>query len=157
MATLTTRKASNWVDRGEPAGPVLSRLLAHYFDRHGEEHREWLAAQAAIILGMVDADASEVQVAAYLRHLGRTIALPGGAPPGARLVAIALWHAGKAALVRDLAERVLRGEIPRNDPTPEALAAWLVPRLLSPEEYAAYQAELRASDESGETGPRLMR
>ena len=143
MATLTSRKAGNWVDRGEPAGPTLARLLAHYFARHDEEHREWLAAQAAIVLGMVEADASEVQVAAYLRYLGRTLALPDGAPPGARLVAIAMWHAAKAALVRDVAERVLRGEIPPNDPTPEPLAAWLVPRLLSPEEFAAYQAEMR--------------
>jgi hypothetical protein len=153
MATLTSRKASNWVDRGEPAEPTLARLLAHYFARHAEDDREWLAAQATIIRGMVEADASEVQVAAYLRHLGRTLALPGGAPPGARLVAIALWHAAKAALVRDVAERVLRGEIPPNDPTPESLASWLVPRLLSPEEFAAYQAEVRRGDESREAEP----
>ena len=157
MATLTSGKASNWVDRGEPAGPVLARMLAHHFDRHGDEHREWLDAQAAVIIGMVEADATEVHVAGYLRHLGRTLATPADAPaaarPGARIVAIALWHAAKAALVRDLAERVLRGEIPPNDPTPERLASWLVPRLLSPEEYAAYQAELRATGERGPGDP----
>ena len=33
MSPLTNPKASNWVDRGELATPVLMRLLAFHFDR----------------------------------------------------------------------------------------------------------------------------
>jgi hypothetical protein len=48
-----------------------------------------------------------------------------------RPTAIARWHIAKAALVRDVSERVLRGEIPVNQPTPDSFSHWVASRLLS--------------------------
>jgi hypothetical protein len=52
-------------------------------------------------------------------------------PLNPRPTAIALWHIAKAALVRDVSERVLRGEIPVNQPTPDSFSHWVASRLLS--------------------------
>ena len=58
-----------------------------------------------------------------------------------RIRAIALWHVAKAALVRDFAERVLRGDVPANEPTSDGLGHWLATRLLSPDELARFERE----------------
>lgn len=52
-------------------------------------------------------------------------------PLNARATTIALWHIAKAALVRDFSERVLRGESPVNQPTPDSFSHWVASRLLS--------------------------
>jgi hypothetical protein len=67
-----------------------------------------------------------------------------------RSAAIGLWHAAKAALARDLAERVLRGEIPPNTPTPELLGHWLAARLLTAEELAVFEQEGRTAATAGD-------
>ena len=144
MPILTAAKAGNWVDRGEPAEPTLRRILAFYFDRHDAADEQWLAEHAAAIRGLVEADATEVHVASYLYRVLRDAGLP--APPRGRVTAIALWHVAKAALVRDFAERVLAGEIPRPAPTPEPLSRWLAARLLTPAELEAFE---RGNEELG--------
>src|SRR5690348_9478413 len=58
--TIISKKASNWVDRGEPALPTLRRVLAHFFERFTPEDHEWLTEHAQTILGMLAADATEV-------------------------------------------------------------------------------------------------
>ena len=136
---ITSEHAGNWVDRGEPAEPVICRILAHHFDRHAEDDAPWLLQHARTVLGMVEADAPEAQVAGYLRSVARELGLEPGQPVGTRLVAVALWHAAKAAQVRDFAERVLRGEVPVNTPTPEPLGEWLAARLLNEDELAMYR------------------
>jgi beta-phosphoglucomutase-like phosphatase (HAD superfamily) len=60
---------------------------------------------------------------------------------------VALWHIAKAALVRDFAERVLRGEVPVNEPTPDSFSHWVASRLLSPDELARYEAEVSELDD----------
>jgi hypothetical protein len=139
--TIISKKASNWVDRGEPPQPTLRRVLAHFFERHAPDDQPWLDEQANIILGMVAADATEVHIAGYLRSVVRETGLPTREPLGARSAGVALWHVAKAALVRDFAERVLQGEIPVNAPTPDRFSHWLAERLLSPEELAQFEAE----------------
>ncbi len=134
---LSTSKAGNWVDRGEPPEPTLRRILAFYFGRHDAADEPWLAEHATAIRGLVEADATEVHVAAYLYRAVRDLGLP--APARGRVTAIALWHAAKAALVRDFAERVLRGEVPRPVPTPEPLSQWLTARLLTPSELEEFE------------------
>lgn len=145
MPTMTSRKAGNWVDRGEQPGPTLERILGHHFARTAPGDRPWLAGHAAAVLGMVDADASEVQVAGYLRSIARELgyAGPAGGPPCGRVVAIALWHAAKAALVRDHAQRLLRGNRAPSAQPQERLSHWLAARLLTPEELAEFE---RGSD-----------
>jgi hypothetical protein len=123
--------------------PVLRRILAHHFDRHELADVPWLDEHARAVLGMVEADATEVHVTGYLRSVARELGLGPGEPPATRMVAVALWHAAKAALVRDFAERVLRGEVPVNAPTPERLSDWLAARLLSEDELSAYAARHR--------------
>ena len=137
--TIISSKAGNWVDRGEPAIPTMRRVLAHFFERFDDTDASWLDENANIIAGMVAADSTEIQVASYLRSIARerNIGLPE--PSGARPAAIALWHIAKAALVRDFAERVLRGEIPVNAPTPEALSQWVARRLLTEDEFARFE------------------
>ena len=90
---------------------------------------------------MVAAAATEVHVAGYLRGVAREIGSPKREPSGARPAAIALWHIAKAALVRDFAERVLKGEVPVNTPTPDTLSHWLAARLLTKEELARFENE----------------
>ena len=138
---ITSPHASNWVDRGESSTRTLRRVLAHFFERQDPKFADWLDEQALIIAGMVAADATEVHVAGYLRSVVREIGTPTREPLGARPAAIALWHIAKAALVRDFAERVLRGEIPVNQPTEDTFSHWVASRLLSAEELARYESE----------------
>jgi hypothetical protein len=145
--TIISRKAGNWVDRGEPALPTLRRVLAYFFERHDPADQEWLDYQGNTILGMVAADATEVHVAGYLRSVVREQGWPRREPLGARPAAIGLWHIAKAALVRDFAERVLRGEIPVNAPTQDRFSHWVAQRLLSPEELAQFEADAAADRE----------
>ena len=139
--TIISRKASNWVDRGESPIPRLCRVLAHFFEKFDAADEPWLREQAGIIVGMVAADATEVHVAGYIKSLVRDTGTPARERIEFRPVAISLWHIAKAALVRDFAERVLRGEIPPNIPNDEPLSAWLAQRILTPEELARFEAE----------------
>ncbi len=148
-ATIIYKKAANWVDRGEPAIPTLRRVLAHFFGRFGESDVAWLDEHAATIEGMVAADATEVHIAAYLRSLSAEEGSEAPERPSARPAAIALWHIAKAALVRDFAERVLRGEVPVNEPTPDTFSHWVASKLLTPDELARF--EERLDDEADTT------
>jgi hypothetical protein len=138
--TILYKKAGNWVDRGESPNPTMRRVLTHFFERDPQIYDQWLDEQADIIVGMVAADATEIHVAAYLRSVVRDLGSPSREPLGARPTAICLWHIAKAALVRDFAERVLRGEVPVNEPTPDSFSHWIASRLLTPEELARFEA-----------------
>jgi len=144
--TIISRKASNWVDRGEPSNPTLRRVLAHFFERLDPADEAWLEEHALIVIGMVAADASEVHIAGYLRSVVRQLGFPKREPLGARSTAIALWHIAKAALVRDFAERVLRGEVPVNQPTPDSFSHWVASRLLTPGELNQFEREARTGE-----------
>lgn len=136
--TIISKKASNWVDRGEPAIPRMCQLLGFLFERREAGDGVWREEHANIILGMIAADATDVHIRGYLRSL----LVPGTVMPGdARVYAIALWHVGKAALVRDFAERVLRGEIPANVPSEDRFSHWIASRLLSADELARFEAD----------------
>lgn len=145
--TIISRKAGNWVDRGEPPNPKLRRTLAFFFERHDAADEPWLEEQANIILGMVAADATEVHIAGYLRSIVRETGRPNREPLGARAAAVTLWHIAKAALVRDIAERVLQGDVPVNAPTPDTFSHWVAKRLLTPAELARFEAEAKAEEE----------
>ena len=144
--TIISKKAGNWVDRGEPPNPTLRRVLAHFFERDIDGDREWLDEIANTIVGMVAADATEIHIAAYLRDIVRQEGSPTREPLGARPAAIALWHIAKAALVRDFAERVLCGEVPVNEPDRDSFSHWVASRLLSPEELAQFEKEMRSAE-----------
>jgi hypothetical protein len=138
-----SRRIGNWVDRGAPADEKLLQVLAHYLgcaEAVDAPDSAWLREAARDIAGMVAANASEVQVAGYVRSLARARGRSPEEVRGARLVAVALWHVAKAAEVRDRAVQALRaaGAL---DATREPLGDWLAKRLLSPEEHAAYRAE----------------
>lgn len=144
VPTNINKKASNWVDRGEPPNHTLRRVLAHFFERLDPGYESWLDEHANVVTGMVAADATEVHVAGYLRSVARAEGFPPREPLGTRPVAIALWHIAKAALVRDFAERLLQGEIPVNEPTPDTFSHWVASRLLSAEELAEFEREAAA-------------
>jgi hypothetical protein len=122
---------------------MLRRVLAYFFERMDPADESWLDEHAATVLGMVAADATEIHVAGYLKSVVRDVGFPTREPLGARSAAISLWHIAKAALVRDFAERVLRGDVPVNAQTPDSLSHWLKERLLSPEELEALEDEER--------------
>jgi hypothetical protein len=145
---LSSSKASNWVDRGEPGEPKLRQILAHYLGcpAAAKDPPDWLAQAVADVVGMVAADASEVQLAGHVRALAAERGRTPEEARGARLVAVALWHAAKAADVRDRAERVLRAvaaSAPGAQPPP--LGDWLAARLLSPGELAEHRRQARAA------------
>jgi hypothetical protein len=146
--SIISRKAGNWVDRGEPPGPTLRRFLAALITKDPDADVRWLGEHADTVIGMVAADATEVYVAGYLRSVARKLGYPEREPAGVRMTANALWHASKASLVRDFAERVLRGEVPPNVPTDKPLSQWLAGKLLSPAELAAIEAEARANEDA---------
>jgi hypothetical protein len=145
-STIISKKASNWVDRGEPANPTLRRVLAHFFERLDPADQPWLEEHVLIVLGMVAADATEVHIAGYLRSVVRQVGFPTREPLGARPEAVALWHIAKAALVRDFAERVLRGEVPANEPTPDSFSHWVASRLLTPSELERFEREAQPDE-----------
>lgn len=64
---VTRRKKSNWVDRFDTPETALSRVLAHAFGIDTADER--LREPVDTILGMVEADATEVHVAGYIRDL----------------------------------------------------------------------------------------
>ena len=142
--TIISKKASNWVDRGEPPHPTVERVLGRLLGRDRMTDPVWFREQSETIVGMVAADATEVHVAGYLR----TLLAPTSPEPDSatiRTSAIAIWHIAKAALVRDFAERVLSGEVPVNEPTSDSLSHWLAARLLTAEQLAEF--EHRSSEE----------
>ena len=146
--SLTSKNAHNWVDRGDAPDPTIQRLLAHLYGLELDECRPQLELPASTIIGMVAADATEVHLVGYLRSVARDLEVDDRPLQYIRVTAIAIWHAAKAALVRDFAERVLRGEVPPNDPTPKPLAEWLASRLLTPEELAEFERDGHAAEPS---------
>jgi hypothetical protein len=138
-----SRSSGNWVDRGAPADEKLLQVLAHYLgcpDAVDAPHSAWLREAARDVAGMVAANASEVQVAGYVRSVARSRGRLPEEIRGGRLVAVALWHVAKAAEVRDRAVHALRAAGALG-PTSAPLGDWLAERLLSREELAAYRAE----------------
>ena len=144
--TIISKKASNWVDRGDPANPTIERILGRFLDRNPADELEWFHEESRILAGMVEADATEVHVARYIRTLLGDPPSPDRDGASIRLAGIAIWHVAKAALVRDFAERVLQGEVPVNEPTPDSVGHWIASRLLSPEELATFERDARNTD-----------
>ncbi len=149
-----SENASNWVDRGAPPEAKLGHVLAHYLGQPdlGSAPPHWFDQAVLDVIGMVAADASEVEVAAYVRTLARS---HGRTDPdelrGARLVAVALWHVAKAAEVRDRAKRVLAHLAPQVPPPP--LSDWLAARLLVPSELARHLAESQREEKPPRSAP----
>jgi hypothetical protein len=139
--TIISKKASNWVDRGEAPHATIERILGRLLQQNPAHNHVWFREQAEIVVGMVAADASEVHLVGYLRTLLPYDEQQARDSTDLRIRAIALWHVAKAALVRDFAERVLRGDVPPNEPTPDRLGHWLATRLLSPDELARFERE----------------
>ena len=139
--TLTSSKAGNWVDRGEPPNPTLRRILAHFFERRDPADEPWLEEHALIILGMVAADSTEIHIAGYLRSVVRETGHPRREPLDARSAAISLWHTAKVALVRDAAERVLNETPSATNSSEDSLSHWVASRILSPEELSRYERD----------------
>jgi len=132
---MINSRASNWVDRGEPPEPTLSRVLASYLDLSPTQHAVLLGEYARTFRGMAEAGATEVHIAGYLRtledkHLGE----PHSAR-SRRAMGIALWHIAKVADVRERALRLLAeaaAAAPSEAPVP--LSSWLAERLLRNEQ-----------------------
>lgn len=137
--SLSSSKASNWVDRGGSPLPAMQNVLAFFFERHAPEDHDWLRRAAEDVFGMVAADATDIQIAGYLKSVARTQGIEF--PPKARLHSIALWHVAKAALVRDAATLLLNSDLAAHVADAPSLDEWLASRLLSPVELAAYRSE----------------
>ena len=130
LRRMINRSASNWVDRGEAPEPTLARILSSYLDLDPAAHAEALERHAAAVRGMAEADASEVQIAGYLRSAEHEHLADEHPARHRRGVAIALWHVTKAAEVRDRAQRLISefaAETPER--SQESLAAWLASKL----------------------------
>ncbi len=127
---MISEKASNWVDRGEPAEPKIAKALRHFLGFDAPVEDATLLEYAGIIVGMAAADASEVQVSAYLGHLEDGAGLQRSTARHRRLVAVAVWHIAKAALTRDRALRLLDGEAPAAPAEHARLSDWLAERIL---------------------------
>ena len=127
---MISEKASNWVDRGEPSEPKIAKTLRHFLGFDVPVADAQLLEYAGILVGMVAADASEIQVASYLGSLEEQHGRPRSSARHRRLEAIAIWHIAKAALTRDEALRWLRGERQEVTAEHERLSDWLAERIL---------------------------
>lgn len=127
---MISPNASNWVNRGEPAERKLMRVLRHFLGFDAAVSDSQLQEFAAVLEGMVAADASEVQVASYLGYLEDQLDRPRSPSRRRRLVAIALWHVAKAALIREETLRLLREGVPPATSEQVPLSKWLRERIL---------------------------
>src|SRR3954470_19681131 len=126
---MINTKASNWVDRGESPEPTLMRVFASYLELEPSPNAGRLQEYAAAVRGMAEADATEVNIAGYLRLLETTHLAAEHSARHRRAAAIALWHIAKAAEVRDRAVRLVteHGAAPNSAKVP--LSTWLAERL----------------------------
>lgn len=127
---MISANASNWVNRGEPAERKLTRVLRHFLEYDPAASDLQLGEYAGVLEGMVAADASEVQVAGYLGHVEDQLGRTRSPAAHRRLVAIAVWHIAKAALIRDDAVRLLRDGVPPATSAHARLSDWLAERIL---------------------------
>jgi hypothetical protein len=125
---MISRKASNWVDRGEAPDGVVQRVLSSYLHLDPVASAEQLREYVLAVLGMVEADATEVQLGGYLSTLEDAHGITDRLPRHRRSVGVALWHIVKAAEVRDRALRMLR-ELPEFTSSRQELAEWLLERF----------------------------
>jgi len=126
---MTNPNASNWVDRGLPAEHKLARCLAAYLGQEVVGSEATLAQQASTLAAMVAADASEVQVASYLRSLEQELGVQIPEGPLRRTMAIAIWHIAKAGQTRDrFISRAANPPLPATS-TQVPLSQWLHERL----------------------------
>ena len=132
------KRRQNWVDRGEGPEPTMRRVLAHFLHYAPDAEAALLDEAVVTILGMVDADASEVLVSGYLGTLEDRVGRERSPGAARRLVAIAVWHIGKVARVREAAIRALVDAHRAPPPPPSvSLSDWLAERLLTAEEQEA--------------------
>lgn len=131
---MISENASNWVDRGEAAEPKIAKALRHFFGFDAAIEDAQLRDYADTLVGMVAADASEVQVAAYLGDLEDQLGHNRSPAGQRRLEAIAIWHIAKAALIRDRALRLLNEHVANTDTEHPRLSDLLRERILGMEE-----------------------
>jgi len=128
---MINSRASNWVDRGEGPEPTLARVLSSYLELDPAKRSDQLQEYGVAVRGMAEADATEVQIAGYLRRLEAKHLSEEHPARHRRAVAIALWHITKAAEVRDRALRLLTEYEARTPPGERVpLSTWLSERLL---------------------------
>jgi ribosomal protein S18 acetylase RimI-like enzyme len=127
---MISPNASNWIDRGEPPEPTLRRVLASYLELEPSANAERLQEYAGAVRGMAEADATEVNVAGYLRTLESRHLSVEHAARHRRAAAIALWHIAKVAEVRGRAQRLLAEHKPTGSAPSVPLSTWLADRLL---------------------------
>ena len=123
-------RASNWVDRGEPPEPTLIRVLASYLELEPLANAAQLREYAGAVRGMAEADATEVNIAGYLRTLESTHVAEEHPARQRRSTAIALWHIAKVAEVRERAARLLAEPRLDQEGTRVPLSDWLAELLL---------------------------
>jgi hypothetical protein len=104
---LIDPSASNWVDRGQPAEPELTRVLAYYLGQDPKAPDASLRTHIDAIRGMVEADSTEVHLASYLKQVEQAFCITEEHGRRRRAVAIALWHIAKCAELRERARRLM--------------------------------------------------
>jgi hypothetical protein len=127
---MINTKASNWVDRGEPPEPTLTRVLSSYLELELLTNEARLREYAGAVRGMAEADATEVNIAGYLRTLESTHLAAEHPARHRRAVAIALWHIAKAAEIRERAIRLVAEHATNPRAAQVPLSTWLAERLL---------------------------
>lgn len=115
-----SRTASNWVDRGDPLEDILARVLGHALNVVDTDAR--LAEHVLTVRGLVEADATEVHVARFVRTLLPLFAQPDADARLSRTLGIALWHIAKVGLVLRAPNSVATREPAINPVSPQAQA-----------------------------------
>jgi hypothetical protein len=117
----------NWVDRGDALESALARVLGHALRVDATDSA--LLAHVLTIRGLVEADSTEVHVAAYLHTMWEAFGQDALDPSARRTLGIALWHIAKAGLVRDTMRRELAA-VRRTQPNAPPLSVQLHDAIL---------------------------
>ncbi len=130
---MTDGNAGNWVDRGESPDATLVRILNFYLDRRLDA--AVTLGYAVTVRGMMEANATEVQVVDWLHSLELEHAVDQPSARRRREVALSLWHVAKCAQLRDRAARERAHAVATRDGDERhvPLSEWLAERLLRDE------------------------
>ncbi len=97
---MSRQDVGNWVNRGQPPEPELTRLLAVYLEKDVVTDGATLRPYVTALREMAEAGTSDAQLAGYLKHVEQEVGRPQETGRVRQLAAIALWHIARCAIIR---------------------------------------------------------
>src|SRR2546428_9979076 len=97
---MSRQDVGNWVNRGQPPEPELTRLLAVYLEKDVVTGGATLRPYVTALREMAEAGTSDAQLAGYLKHVDQEVGRPQETGRVGQLAATALGHMPRRASIR---------------------------------------------------------